>query len=71
MLRRQRELFVSSLDLSKSARRRSRLGEVVVAQADLDLELRVLLRERAHPLLDLTAAVLVARAVLQVARAAW
>ena len=38
----------------------ARLGHVVVAQPALDLELRILLRERAHPLLDLPPAILIA-----------
>src|SRR4051794_36761986 len=37
------------------------LGEVVVAESRLDVELGILLRERPHPLLDLPAAVLVTR----------
>ena len=41
-------------------------GQVVVAQAGLDLELRVLLGQRAHPLLDLAAAIFVAGSVFQI-----
>src|SRR5207253_3130708 len=44
-----------------------RLGQVVVAQPRFNLELGVLLRERAHPFFDLTAAILVAFSVLQIA----
>jgi hypothetical protein len=45
-----------------------RLGEVVVAQAALDVELGVLLRERAHPLFDLAAAVFVAGTAFQIVK---
>ena len=42
------------------------LGQVVVAQAGLDLELRILFGQRAHPFFDLAAAILVARAGFQI-----
>src|SRR5712692_5113062 len=41
------------------------LGQIVFAKADLDLELRILLGEGAHPLLDLTAAIAIAGSLFQ------
>src|SRR6266852_7433881 len=43
-------------------------GEVVVAQADLDLEFGIFLGQRPHPLLDLTPPIAIAIAFLQIAQ---
>jgi len=62
----QRQLLVELCRFFEIDAQPFRLGEVVVAQAALDLELRILLGQRAHPLFDLAAAVFVARSVLQI-----
>src|SRR5713101_2815593 len=45
-----------------------RFRQVVVAEPDLDLELRVFLAERTHPLFDLPAAIPVAGALFEIAQ---
>ena len=62
----QRQLLVQFGGLFEIEAQALGLGQVVVAQADLDPELRVLLRQGAHPLFDLPAAVFVAGAAPQV-----
>src|SRR5437764_5451227 len=61
----QRQLLVQLGGLLEIDAQALGFGKVLIAQPGLDLELRILLRQRAHPLLDLAAAILVAGSVLQ------
>src|ERR1043165_8197330 len=54
---RQRELLAHLRGLREVRAEALGLGQVIIAEAGLDVELRVFLRERAHPFFDLAAAV--------------